>query len=75
MDVAGGEGDGEREGDIPPQMADFSVKALKLTGLTVEMDSEHVQDHKPNQSLDGIIMCSLYYYTLHNIRCIHCTSL
>ena len=68
MDAAGGEGDGEREGDVPPQMADFSVKALKLTGLTVEMDSEHVQDHKPNQSLDGIIMCSLY--TLHNIRCI-----
>ena len=53
VDAGGAGGEGERDDDSPPQMADFSVKALKLTGLTVELDSEHVQDIKPNQSLDG----------------------
>ena len=54
MDAAGREGEGDREADGPPQMADFSIKALKLSGLTVELGSEYVQDLKVNQSLNGM---------------------
>ena len=48
VDLGIGEGEGEREGDEPPLAADFSVKALKLSGLTVELGNEHVQDTKLN---------------------------
>ena len=48
MDIGSGEGEGERDVDEPPQMADFSIKALKLSGLTVELGNEHVQDTKLN---------------------------
>ena len=48
MDLGSGEGEGERGGDEPPLTADFSVKALKLSGLTVELGNEHVQDTKLN---------------------------
>ena len=61
----GGEGEGEREDDSPPQMADFSVKALKLSGLSIELDSEHVQDIKPSQSLDG----TMYIHYTHACAC------
>ena len=70
----GGEGEGEREDDTPPQMADFSVKALKLTGLSIELDSEHVQDVKPSQSLDGTYM---YMYSVHihvHVHVIACST-
>ena len=57
MDLVNGGGgeevEEEREADEPPLMADFTVKALKLSGLTVELGSEHVQDFKANQSLHG----------------------
>lgn len=48
VDIGSGEGEGEREADEPPQVADFSVKALKLSGFTVELGNEHVQDAKLN---------------------------
>lgn len=51
MDVGGGEG--EREGEEPPQTADFSIKALKLSGLTVELGNEHIQETK----LSGMPHC------------------
>ena len=55
VDAGCREGEGEREADDPPQMTDFSVKALKLSGLTVELGSETVQDVKLNQSLNGML--------------------
>ena len=48
VDAGSGEGEGEREGDEPPQIADFAIKALKLSGLTVELGNEQIQDTKLN---------------------------
>ena len=48
-----GEGEGEREADEPPQIADFSIKALQLSGLVVELGNEQVQDIKLSQNLNG----------------------
>lgn len=53
VDIGSGEGEGERDGNEPPQVADFSVKALKLSGLTVELGNEHIQDTK----LNGMYVC------------------
>ena len=65
VDAGYREGEGERETDDPPQMTDFSVKALKLSGLTVELGNEAVQEVKLNQSLNGMPVmvlhtCSMY---------------
>ena len=46
VDIGNGDNEGEREVDVPPLMADFSVKALKLSGLTVELGNEHFQESK-----------------------------
>ena len=46
--------EGQGEADDPPQMTDFSIKALKLSGLTVELGNECAQDIKLNQSLNGM---------------------
>ena len=54
VDAGCREGQGEREEDDLPQITDFSVKALKLSGLTVELGNEAVQDVKLNQSLNGM---------------------
>ena len=64
--VGGGEGEGEREGDDPPQMADFSVKALKLSGLTVELGNEHIQDTKLNGT------CACMPPNLVHVTCDEC---
>ena len=53
VDIGSGEEEGEREKDEPPQTADFSVKALKLSGLMVELGNEHIQDTK----LNGMLHC------------------
>lgn len=66
---SGGEGEGERGSDEPPQMADFSVKALKLSGLLVELGNEQVQEVKLDQSLNGIKLITMTTYTTFTCTC------
>ena len=45
--------DAEEDSDEPPQPADFTVKMLQLSGLTIELGNTLLHNVKVDQSLNG----------------------